>query len=517
MALSSPGVQVTVVDESFYTPAEAGTTPLIIVATAQDKTNASGTGTAQGTTKANAGKAYKVTSQRDLVDLFGVPTFTRTSSGSPVHGGEQNEYGLQAAYSLMGVTNSAWIVRADVNLTDIAAKAAAPGSNPLDGQWWLDTTNSTYGIFEWNGGAKIDGGQSFANKKPIVLTVDDADKLEDTNDYGWAPKSSVGVTGDYAVVTYTSMIRVFFNKRIVNPTTAAVSNEWVLVGSNGWKSAWPTVTSTSNVTVANTGQFSINGTLVSNPGTSLQSLVTKINQLAITGVTALGVNGRLQLFTTGQSAGNTITLAAGSGVGVTDLLATIGMTAGVYNGPELQMSAHTSVPPFKIASDDRPTGSVWIKTTEPNLGARWRVKRWNGATLAWVEQTAPLLEKPQSAIYSLDKAGGGRSIPTNTVFAQYNAEEDTGNDLTPQTATFKLYKRVNAGAATIITSKTVAGAINAQPAGNVINVQESLKGQEALSAIVNVTLGELFGDARDADAIATAFGVSGFYSFLFSY
>ena len=54
--LGSPGVQVTVIDESFYTPAAPGTTPLIFVATAQDKSNASGTGTAQGTTAANAGK-----------------------------------------------------------------------------------------------------------------------------------------------------------------------------------------------------------------------------------------------------------------------------------------------------------------------------------------------------------------------------------------------------------------------------------------------------------------------------
>jgi hypothetical protein len=46
MALQSPGVQVTVIDESFYTPAEPGTTPLIVVATAQDKTNGAGTGTA---------------------------------------------------------------------------------------------------------------------------------------------------------------------------------------------------------------------------------------------------------------------------------------------------------------------------------------------------------------------------------------------------------------------------------------------------------------------------------------
>ena len=47
MALTSPGVEVTVIDESFYTPAEPGTTPLIVVATAQDKTNAAGTGTAE--------------------------------------------------------------------------------------------------------------------------------------------------------------------------------------------------------------------------------------------------------------------------------------------------------------------------------------------------------------------------------------------------------------------------------------------------------------------------------------
>ena len=54
MALVSPGVQVTIIDESFYTPAEPGTTPLIVVATAQDKSNGAGTGTATATTKANA-------------------------------------------------------------------------------------------------------------------------------------------------------------------------------------------------------------------------------------------------------------------------------------------------------------------------------------------------------------------------------------------------------------------------------------------------------------------------------
>ena len=53
--LNSPGVSVTVIDESFYTPAAPGTVPLIFVASAANKSNASGTGTAPGTLATNAG------------------------------------------------------------------------------------------------------------------------------------------------------------------------------------------------------------------------------------------------------------------------------------------------------------------------------------------------------------------------------------------------------------------------------------------------------------------------------
>ena len=119
MALISPGVQVTVIDESFYTPAEPGTTPLIVIATAESKSNAAGTGTAEGTTQANAGKVFKITSQRELVDIYGVPFFEKTASSSPIHGGERNEYGLLAAYSFLGVSNSAFILRADINLNEL--------------------------------------------------------------------------------------------------------------------------------------------------------------------------------------------------------------------------------------------------------------------------------------------------------------------------------------------------------------------------------------------------------------
>jgi hypothetical protein len=243
MALTSPGVQVTVIDESFYTPAEPGTVPLIVVATAQDKTNGAGTNTASATTKANAGKAFKVTSQRDLTDLFGIPFFEQTASSTPIHGSERNEYGLLAAYSLLGVSNAAFIVRADVDLDELAAEVDAPGANPVNGKWWIDTQATTWGIQEWNSAAATTvGGQKFTNKVPLVLTdADFPSKIE-----GNAPKEAVGQIGDYAVVfrtvegdasygTTEDLARIYYkssgNGGIGGGGTAVDAGEWVLVGT----------------------------------------------------------------------------------------------------------------------------------------------------------------------------------------------------------------------------------------------------------------------------------------------
>jgi len=187
MALQSPGVEVTVIDESFYTPAEPGTTPLIVIATAQDKTNAAGTGVAEATTKANAGTAYKITSQKELVDLFGVPNFEKTASNTPIHGSELNEYGLLAAYSLLGVSNAAFVVRADVDMGQLEGSSTAPGANPDDGTWYINTQTSAWGIQEWNSAdISTTGGQKFATKTPIVLTNDNSSSISNN-----APKTSV--------------------------------------------------------------------------------------------------------------------------------------------------------------------------------------------------------------------------------------------------------------------------------------------------------------------------------------
>ena len=131
--LVSPGVQVSVVDESFYTPAEPGTLPMIFVATAANKKNGAGTVTAPGTTTALAGNPYLLTSQRDLVDTFGDPIFKTDTTNNPIHGSELNEYGLQAAYSYLGIANRAYVVRADIDLGQLEASVTAPAATPQDG------------------------------------------------------------------------------------------------------------------------------------------------------------------------------------------------------------------------------------------------------------------------------------------------------------------------------------------------------------------------------------------------
>ena len=147
--LVSPGVAVSVIDESFYGSAGAGTVPLIICATGQDKAHVSGSGKASGTVASNAGKLQLITSQRELIQTFGTPYF-RTVSGTASNGDEVNEYGLLAAYSYLGGANRAYVLRADVNTTQLLPTTTEPKGDPANGALWWDTANSVYGLFEWS-------------------------------------------------------------------------------------------------------------------------------------------------------------------------------------------------------------------------------------------------------------------------------------------------------------------------------------------------------------------------------
>ena len=150
MALLSPGVQVTVIDESQYIPSAVNTVPYFVIATAQNKVSGTGVGVAAGTLKANANKTYLITSQRDLTATFGVPFFYNTTTGTPINGYELNEYGLLAAYSSLGISNRAYVQRVDIDLTELTASLSRPTGTPNDGTYWLNTATTVWGIQQWN-------------------------------------------------------------------------------------------------------------------------------------------------------------------------------------------------------------------------------------------------------------------------------------------------------------------------------------------------------------------------------
>ena len=497
MALVSPGVQVSVIDESFYTPAEPGTTPMLFVASKQDKQNAAGTGTARGTTKANAGVPFLITSQRDLADTFGDPIFQTDASNNPVNGGELNEYGLQAAYSYLGVSNRAFVVRADINLSEIEPSSSAPAATPANGTWWFDTALTKYGIFEWNGNAvTVTGGQSFTNKVPLVIT--NKINLVGEQNTG-APKGSVGAVGNYAIVATTTVNKVYYKNS---------SGTWVKVGSADWVKSWPTVQATvSNPTLTTAQTIGINGTTVAATGTTATQMALDITGAGITGVSAKAVDGKLYIYSDGSSTtdGSTdddgaIVLSAGA---TGTLLADLGLTAGVSYAPALEVKPHTQVPEFKTAdTKTRPTGSVWFKTTDANLGVQMKVKIFNGTTQLWEEKSAPVYKTHQEAIYNLDKTGGGSNLALAQLYVQAHVSENENEEFD-----FTIMARNASGATTITSSAVTASSLTAQSYGFQMAESDPTKAAIQTGKALSVTA---TGAASDADLIADAINAAGF-------
>ena len=407
MALISPGVEVTVIDESNYTPSTAGTVAAIVIATAENKTSGTGTGTAAGTTSANAGKTYLIGSQRELTATFGNPTFYNTTAGTPINGYELNEYGLMAAYSLLGVSNRAYVTRADIDLAQLASSTNRPLGNPTNNTvWWDVSADTRWGIFEWN-----QSTGAFTNKIPTVITS--------TTDLDTGvPKTSIGAIGDYALVATNTSNPVYYKNR---------SNAWVLVGSASWQIAHATIAGTiASPRFTNGDSITINGTTVTMVGSTVAELATSINNASITGVTAAVHSNKIEIFANSTAVGvdsvadGKIVLANASGTILTDA----GLTAGTYARPLIAQDPHYTVPAWKSTdTTPRPTGSVWVKTTSSNLGFLADVSAYNTATAAFVSSTAPAYENDQTALKNLDTTGG-KDISTGSYYVQYDVTEN---------------------------------------------------------------------------------------------
>ena len=460
-SLVSPGVSVSIIDESVYAPTAVATVPLVFVATAQDKLNASGTATAAGTTAANANKLFQITSQRDLTSTFGAPTFYKDSNGTPLHGYEVNEFGLFAAYSALGVSNRVFVVRADVDTAQLVGTSVRPTGPADNGTIWLDLADTNWGIQEWDADTK-----TFTNIAPIVITS--------TGDLTSSiPKTSIGQIGDYAVNTTSSLNPVYYKK---------YTNAWVQVGSSGWHTAHPAVQGTETDPVLTSGDtVLINGTTVTLTGTTVSNAASRINAANITGVTAYDNAGRLEIFadTTASSDGSTVdggaTVSAGN---IGDLLGDVGITPDIYYTPDFQHSEHYNVPEWKNSDTyPRPSGSVWLKTTSANSGADIVVKVYNSLTGQWTTVAAPVFDTDHEANAVLDPAGGGANIAEGSMFVNVDI---TNINL----ANLLLFRRAVKGA-TVVTG-TIANPTFT--AGHAFQIRVSIPGQNSITSYVTVTL-----------------------------
>ena len=493
MALTSPGVEVTIIDQSQYLPAPTNSVPLVVLATAQNKADASGTGVAAATTAANANKLFQVTSQRDLVNLYGTPFFYTTTNGTPIQGYELNEYGLLAAYSTLGVTNRCYVLRADIDLASLVGQTGRPTGNPADGTWWLDATTSTWGIYAFN-----QATGKFTLQTPIVIT-------DSTDLSSGFPLDSIGNIGDYAVnaieVTggaYASNDKTYFYK--------TSNNTWAALGTSEWRLDIPTVQgSASNPTLTAGNTFTINMsslysttiTVPVSPNNNVAGVAGAINDLGWAGLTAEVRSGKLcifsnQILASGGSTNGTITLANGTGTP----LSSLGITPGTFYQPLTTYGTSSQMPLWTTSqSAPRPTGSVWIKVGSAGNGLNPVMAEFNGTTQAWVNKTVTEYVNDWTADGSLDSTGG-QAIPAGSVYCQYAYGGTSG------AAPVYFWERLATGA-TVVTGDNSAPSFTAGP--YYMNVYVSTPGSTSISSPYPFTLA----DTTDATDFVTAWAAAG--------
>ena len=308
--LKSPGFATKVIDESQYPTAteNVGSVPLVVMVTAENK--AYNNAIAAGTQKTNANKLIQVNSRKHLNSLFGTPAFY-TSNSEPIHGFELNEYGLFAAESAFDAAKRAFVIRADINTTDLRA-GKRPDTPVETGKIWLNTNDSKWGINEWDA-----ANNRFVEVKPTVR-------------FGGA--NSKPFVGDIKKGTYVVYITGLGEDSVLNPIKISYyvvgdNSVPLLLGSPEWTRSIPTITSEtvslsdgglSSSNAENTNIFTIEhwgwlNTAYSSrnqkyeiaitSSDTVNSIINKINtEVNALGMTAKFVSNQIRIFFNGSSA-----------------------------------------------------------------------------------------------------------------------------------------------------------------------------------------------------------------------
>ena len=499
MALVSPGIQISINDQSQYVSNAVGSVPLVILATSENKTYNGAI--AAGTSKANAGKLQSFTSQRDLVSAFGTPTFRKSAAGTPVHAGELNEYGLMTAYSALGLGNQLYAIRADIDLDQLVGTSVRPSNTPMDGTYWLDTANTEFGVYSLDR-----SNNDFKHISPLLIT--NGSQVETDNAYGYdvfKPRVSVGAMDSYAIVLTDDMgnnpdaLRLWKKTGIdtVSSDDAGPGpNTWVQVGSTAWQYSIPVVTSLASPTLSSGMTFVINGQTIILTGTSISSLAGDINSANITGVKAAAVGTKLALFCSTAATNGKITIANGVSGSVASVV--LGITLGDYYAPYLFYGDYAHRPDngwYAVDTQPRPTGSIWWKLGSTGGGLKLALKEYSATSGSFTQLNTPVYFDNTESIYGLDPIGGGVNIQHGQTVVTYDSFDTTLNGLR------LLVQRANTSSETNGEAVAVTGAPVTFTAGDSFSIDATAPGILNTGAPIVITLGENSGGTTAADFV----------------
>lgn len=197
--LVSPGVSVTVQNDSFYIPASAPTVPLFFIATRANKLQPDATTPAVGTQEHDVVRT--VTSIGQSAQLYGVPYFWKDSSDNEFHGDARNEYGLIALNQFLGVGNRAFVVRANLDTSDTPTAFMGIGTPIATTPTLVGVGNGTVGTIT----------ASSVQVRPQTITV-----IMNTSTTFTVVSSILGIIG-------TGTTGVAFTSSIVNLTVSVGS------------------------------------------------------------------------------------------------------------------------------------------------------------------------------------------------------------------------------------------------------------------------------------------------------
>jgi hypothetical protein len=277
--LISPGVSVTIIDESFFIPGRVTTLPVIFIATEDEKTQPDGITPALGTYE--HGIYREVTSISESLQLYGIPRYIESADGEPFHGDARNEYGLDALNKFLEIGNRAYVVRANVNLNDDIEDLRELFSKKIDESCdYFDELFEDY-LEEYN----LDQGLTGTNQEDEVFGSDVKLLLEEAlqdlfDSYSF---SSKGRTGD------NNLFKEFF---ITDHTSARAGYQEVIFDTSGGFLTRTDVTGVLNDTTTYGATITFDGVsavTISLDGSDIQTFGELIDQIN----TVLGANGSI--------------------------------------------------------------------------------------------------------------------------------------------------------------------------------------------------------------------------------